>query len=199
MQETVGVNYFRGGLGHFIIPFHYIIPPATHFTLDAHRALFIRFRIQNLDFNIRKLFSYCGCPDFRRIIRTALGHSRGSLRKTVNAGYFLHVHFVHNLLHQFHRAQRTGHDSGAEAGHIKHVEHGMIQFSDEHCGNTVNCRAFFFMHRGKGHKGIKAFKKDMGCAVGKDSHNAQNNPETMEQGHRQTNPLSVCIFHALAD
>ena len=197
VQETVLVDDLGCGLRILIISFHGVVTAVAHFTLHAYRALFAGFRVDDFHFGMLKVASYGVAAYIERVVYSRGGHAGSGFRQAVNAGYF-HVHLFLYLLHQLDGAERAGHDTRAQTGHIEQVEHRMVQLGYEHCGYAVECGASFFVDGCKHHQRVEAFHHDLCTAVGKAVHRGKHHAEAVEQGDATAEFVSGSEFHMLA-
>ena len=133
MQESVFVDDFSRSFRVLVVTFHGIVAAVAHFSLHTDGAFFTCFRVDDLYFRKLKVTSDGCVAHFGRVVNTGMCHTGRGFRQSIYTGD-LHKHLFFNLLHEFYRAERSGHDAGAQAGEIEHVEHGMVEFGNKHGG-----------------------------------------------------------------
>jgi len=143
-----------------------------------------------------KVASYGVATHVERVVDSCGGHAGSGFRQAVNAGYF-HVHLFLYLLHQFDGAERAGHDARTQTGHIKQVEHRMMQLGDEHRGYAVECGTSLFVDGRKHHERVEALYHDLRTAVSEAVHRGEHHAEAVEQGHATTELVIGGKLHVL--
>ena len=197
MQEPVPVDDFGCGFGILIVAFHGVVSAVAHFALYTYGTFFSGFGVDNLYFRMLEVASYGVATHVERVVYPGGGHSWSSFGQPVNAGH-LHVHFLFHLSHQFYRAEGTGHDARTEARHVKHVEHRMVQFGDEHGGHTVECRATFFVDGGQYYQRVETFHHYFRTAVCQAVHGGEYHAEAVKQRYADAEFVVGGKFHVLA-
>ena len=199
VEIAVAVDDFGGGFGHFVIPFHDVVAFAAHFALYADGTLFEGFGVDDFHVDFGQGASYGGGAHFHRVVHAALSHAGRSFGKSVHAGDFGHVHFIHDFAHQPFGAERACHDAGAQRREVEHGEHRVVELGDEHRGHAVEGGAPLAVYGGEHHEGVEFFEHHGAGAVGDDCHDAQHDAEAVEQGHGQAHAVLFGELHALSD
>ena len=143
-----------------------------------------------------KVAPYGVATHIKRVVNACGGHAGGSFRQAVDAGHF-HIHLFFHLLHQFHRAKGARHDACAQAGHVKEVEHGVVQLGNEHRRHAVECRTAFLVYRSKNHQRVETFHHDLCTAMSEAVHRGKHHAEAVEQGHAAAQFVVSGEFHVL--
>ena len=131
------------------------------------------------------------------VVDAGVRHAGRGFRQAIDTGH-LHEHLLLHLLHQLDGAERASHDTGAQARHVEHVEHGMVQLSDEHGGHAVEGRTAFLMDGGQDDERVEALHHDLGAAVGQAVHRGQHHAEAVEQGDADAELVVLRELHVLA-
>ena len=146
MQESVLVDDLGSSGWILVVALHDVEALAAHLALYAHGTFLARFRVEHLDLDKRIVAANSGATLFEGVVQAGLCHTWRRLCQTVHTGNG-HKHLFADLLHQFHRTERTSHDARTQAAEVEHREHRMVQLGYKHRGYTINGGTAFLMDR----------------------------------------------------
>ena len=179
MQETILVDDLCRGLWILVVALHHVETSAAHLTLHTHGTFLVGLWVEHFHFHERIVAANSGATLLERVVQTSLCHTRRTLGQSIDAGDS-HKHLLRDAFHQFHWAERACHDSSTETTHVEHVEHRVIQFSNEHCGHTIDGRTTFLMDGGKHYQRVEFLDHHLGAAVSQTVHRGQHHTEAVE-------------------
>ena len=156
-----------------------------------------RLRVDDAHLGVLEVAAHGVVARFGRVIYAAVRHARRGLRQAVDAGH-LHEHLFLHLLHQFHGAERARHDARAQAAHVEHAEHRVVQLGDEHRGHAVEGRATLLVDGGQHHQRVEALHHHLRAAVRQAVHRGQHHAEAVEQGDADAELVFLRELHVLA-
>ena len=75
----------------------------------------------------------------------------------------------------------------------------MVQLGDEHCRNAAENRTFLLLDGGQDKKRIKLFHRNNRRTMRDHRHHAEDQPETVEEGHAEAESVGVGELQVLPD
>ncbi len=141
--------------------------------------------VDDLDLDVR-----VGAADGRRtpvevVVGPGLARDRRGLGHAVGDGHLGHVHVVDAPLHHLDRADRAGHDAGAQRRQVVLGEGRVVLHRDEHRRYAVDAGALLGGDRAQGDLGVETGCRDHhGGAVGGAAEVAHDHAEAVVERHR---------------
>ncbi|TPW09004.1 MAG: hypothetical protein FD127_4282 [Acidimicrobiaceae bacterium] len=199
MQPTILVDSSSCRLGHLVVALHDVVAATAVLARHAWRAVLAGLRVDDAHLDLVVLASDGLALALERVVRRGLREHRAGLGEPVADGHLGSVHLVDDLLHRLDRARRTGHDSGAQAREVEHVEHRMRELRNEHRRHAVECGRALLLHCRQHDDRIETLDHDHRRAVCKHGEHTEHAPETVEERHRQAHAVLGGELLALAD